>query len=82
MEPKEGDVRREIKEGRLEKGGNPMWFYDEPDEMWQAFRKETEPLEKEYLDLRVLLRDTGGGPSRRAGKRASQGPGEVPERRA
>ncbi len=58
MGPKERDLKREIKEGRLEKQGDPMWFYDEPDEMWQAFQKETEPLEKECLELRVLLRDT------------------------
>ena len=58
MEPKERDLKREVKEGRLEKRGNPMWFYDEPDELWQAFRKETQPVEKEYHELRVLLRDT------------------------
>lgn len=57
MEAKKRDLKREIKEERLKKSGNPMWFYDEPDEMWQTFRKEAEPLEKEYLELRVLLRD-------------------------
>lgn len=37
-----------------------MWFYDEASEMeeFQAFRKETRRVEKEYLELRVLLRDT------------------------
>ncbi len=58
MGPKERDLKREIKEGRLKKQGDPMWFYDEPEELLQAFRKETLPVEKEYLELRVLLRDT------------------------
>lgn len=58
MDVKDGDLKREIKEGRLKKRGDPMWYYDEPEELWQAFRKETQPVEKEYLELRVLLRDT------------------------
>ncbi len=57
MEAKDKDLKREIKEGRLKKSGEPMWFYDEPDELWQAFRKETQPLEREYLEIRVVLRD-------------------------
>lgn len=58
MEPKGRDLKQEIKEGRLKKRSDPMWFYDEPEELLQAFRKETQPVEKEYLELRVLLRDT------------------------
>lgn len=57
MDAKERDLKREIKEERLKKRGDPMWFYDEPDELWQTFRKETQPLEREYLEIRVLLRD-------------------------
>lgn len=57
MEAKERDLKREIKEGRLKKRGDPMWYYDEPEELWQAFRQETQPLEREYLEIRVLLRD-------------------------
>lgn len=36
-----------------------MWFYDEAGEMeeFQIFRKEVRRLEKEYLEIRVLLRD-------------------------
>ena len=38
---------------------DPMWFYDEMGEQeeWQAIRKEILPLEKEYLEIRVALRD-------------------------
>jgi SspJ family small acid-soluble spore protein len=38
---------------------DPMWFYDEmgDQEEWQAFQKELLPLEKEYLAIRVALRD-------------------------
>src|SRR4030067_2979110 len=47
----------------LREGGgfamDPMWFYDEmgDQEEWQAFQKEILPLEKEYLAIRVALRD-------------------------
>ncbi|MDD3581210.1 MAG: hypothetical protein PHW74_09335 [Desulfobacca sp.] len=36
-----------------------MWFYDDYGEMedYKAFRKQSLSLEKEYLELRVLLRD-------------------------
>ena len=57
MEDKDRDLKREIREERLKKKGDPMWFFDEPDELWQAFRKETQPLEREYEEIRVLLRD-------------------------
>jgi hypothetical protein len=38
---------------------DPMWFYDEmgDQEEWQAFQKDLLPLEKEYLAIRVALRD-------------------------
>ena len=38
---------------------DPMWFYDEmgDQEEWQVFRKEILPLEREYLEIRVALRD-------------------------
>ena len=38
---------------------DPMWFYDEmgDQEEWQAFQKDILPLEKEYLEIRVALRD-------------------------
>ena len=37
-----------------------MWFYDEVGEMqdFQSLRQDVRRLEKEYLELRVLLRDT------------------------
>jgi hypothetical protein len=37
-----------------------MWFYDEAGELaeLQDFRKELRQLEKEYLEIQVLLRDT------------------------
>ncbi|MFH1992514.1 MAG: hypothetical protein ABIK98_08920 [Pseudomonadota bacterium] len=37
-----------------------MWLYDEMQEMqdFQNLRTEVKRLEKEYLELRVLLRDT------------------------
>ncbi len=36
-----------------------MWFYDDAGEMeqYQDFKKEVRRLEKEYLELRVLLSD-------------------------
>ncbi|MFP3866930.1 MAG: hypothetical protein ACLFUU_02045 [Desulfobacteraceae bacterium] len=36
-----------------------MWFYDDYEEMedYKAFKKQSLSLEKEYLELRVLLRD-------------------------
>ena len=57
MESKNRDLKEEIKAERLKKRTDPMWFYDEADELWQTFRKETQPLEREYLEIRVLLRD-------------------------
>lgn len=35
-----------------------MWFFDEIPEEYRAFRREAQALEREYLELRVLLRDT------------------------
>lgn len=34
-----------------------MWFFDEAPEDYKNFRKKALPVEKEYLELRVLLRD-------------------------
>jgi len=34
---------------------DPMWFYDDQGEDYQAFRKEAQVLEREYLELRQLL---------------------------
>jgi hypothetical protein len=51
-------LKKEIKEERLK---NKKIITMEPlaadPEEWQAFRKEAEPLEREHLELRVLLRD-------------------------
>ena len=40
-----------------------MWLYDDMPEMkdFQALRQEMKRLEKEYLDLRTLLRDAEAG---------------------
>lgn len=35
---------------------DPMWFYDDPPEDYKNFRKEAQVIEKEYLELRVLLK--------------------------
>jgi hypothetical protein len=37
-----------------------MWLYDDVQEMrdFEALRREVKRLEREYLDLRTLLRDT------------------------
>lgn len=51
------DLKKEIKEERLKKKSEPMWFYDEADEQWHTFRKEARHVEREYLELRVMLRD-------------------------
>jgi hypothetical protein len=36
-----------------------MWFFDEAGELkdYQALRNQVRPLEREYLELRILLRD-------------------------
>lgn len=58
METKNRDLKREIKEERLKNKKittmEPLAV--EPEE-WQTFRKEAQPLENEYLELRVLHRD-------------------------
>jgi hypothetical protein len=33
-----------------------MWFFDDQSEDYQNFRKEAQALEREYLELRQLLR--------------------------
>lgn len=35
----------------------PMWAYDEPDEMSLAFREEARHIEREHLEIRKALRD-------------------------
>ena len=37
----------------------PMWLYDDVKEMedFQTYRQEVRALEREYLEIRVLLRD-------------------------
>jgi hypothetical protein len=37
-----------------------MWFFDEAEEMeeYRLFRQEVRGVEKEYLEIRVLLRDS------------------------
>lgn len=54
---KKKDLKSEIKEERLKRKSEPMWFYDDPDEEWYVFRKETRQVEREYLELRQALRD-------------------------
>lgn len=58
MEARNRNLKKEIQEERLR---NRKIMTMEPlavePEEWQAFRKEAQPLENEYLDLRVLLRD-------------------------
>jgi hypothetical protein len=50
-----------------------MWFYDDAEEVeeFQRFRTESRQLEKEYLEIRVALRDT------EAALRASPADGEL-----
>lgn len=57
MEGRNRDLKKEIKEERLKKRQEPMWFYDEPEELWRDFRRETRHVEREYLEIRVALRD-------------------------
>jgi hypothetical protein len=33
-----------------------MWFYDDQSEDYKNFRQEAQALEREYLELRILLR--------------------------
>lgn len=51
------DLKRAVGEERRRTRGEPMWAYDEPDELLQAFREEARPVEREYLELRKALRD-------------------------
>lgn len=44
-------------ESRKNKQSEPMWFYDDPEELWQAFRREAGSVEREYLELRTAMRD-------------------------
>jgi len=51
------DLKREIREERRKSRNEPMWFYDEPEELWRAFREEARHLEREHLEIRTALRD-------------------------
>jgi hypothetical protein len=44
-----------IEEQAMDK--DPMWFFDAAPEDYKNFRKQALPVEREYLELRVLLRD-------------------------
>jgi hypothetical protein len=57
VEAKNKDLKREIKEDRRKKSAEPMWFYDEPEELWRTFREEARGIEREHLEIRVGLRD-------------------------
>jgi hypothetical protein len=61
MENRKKDLKSEIKAERLKRKSEPMWFYDEPEELWQNFRGETLQIEREYSELRVALRDAEMG---------------------
>lgn len=58
---KERDLKQEIREDRLKKRSEPMWFYDEPEELWREFRRDAGRVEREYLEIRVALRDAEAG---------------------
>jgi hypothetical protein len=34
-----------------------MWFFDDPPEDYRSFRKKAVSLEREYLEVRTILRD-------------------------
>jgi hypothetical protein len=57
MDARNRDLKKEIKEERLKKRSDPMWFYDEAEESWEAFRRTALPLEREHLEIRRVLRD-------------------------
>lgn len=50
---------KEMREESLDGVMKGVWFHEEAKEViqWESFRKEALPLEKEHLELRVLLRD-------------------------
>ncbi|HJX16381.1 MAG TPA: hypothetical protein VJ386_11655 [Candidatus Deferrimicrobiaceae bacterium] len=51
------DLKKEIREERRRNRNEPMWFFDEPEELWRKFREEARPLEREHLEIRTALRD-------------------------
>lgn len=61
MENKGSDLKAQLKAERRKKRAEPMWFYDEVDELWQNFREESRQTEREYSELRVALRDADMG---------------------
>jgi hypothetical protein len=44
-----------LKEQTMDK--EPMWFFDDPPEDYRNFREKAISLEREYLELRTILRD-------------------------
>lgn len=57
MESRTKDMKGAIGKERLVTRNEPMWAYDDPEEPWQAFRKEVAPIEREYLEIRKALCD-------------------------
>jgi hypothetical protein len=57
MEAEKAELKATIKQERLRTKTEPMWFYDEVDELWHTFRTETRHLEREHLEVRTALRD-------------------------
>lgn len=50
---------KEMPEKSLDGVMKGVWFHEEASDLkqWETFRKEALPLEKEHLEIRVLLRD-------------------------
>jgi len=57
MENRRSDLKAKVEAERRQKKAEPMWFYDEIDEQWHNFRRDSRQIEKEYSELRVELRD-------------------------
>jgi hypothetical protein len=55
------DLKAKVEAERRKKKAEPMWFYDEVDEQWHNFRRDSREIEKEYSELRVALRDSEMG---------------------
>jgi hypothetical protein len=56
-----------------------MWLYDEMNEMedYQNYQKEVRLLEREYLEIRILLRDAEKGLESLAARLAADHPLEI-----
>jgi DNA-binding transcriptional regulator GbsR (MarR family) len=57
MEKRSSDLKAKVEAERRKKKAEPMWFYDEVDEQWHNFRRDSRQIEREYSELRVALRD-------------------------